>query len=186
MSASLILASSSSTARKSSPPLLLKAPGTFSQTAKVGYFPPLFSLISSMIRTASMNKPLRVVSSSPFFVCFSPARFPATLKSWHGEPKVIISTGSISAPDTLLTSPRCRMGGNLDLVTAIGYGSTSDAHTGMIPQRAPARGKPPDPSKRLPNFILSPFLRESRALIRRPGTQLVSVDGIVAGADSTA
>lgn len=45
----------SSTVRKSSPPLELKAPGTFSQTAKVGYIPFVALLISPIILTASTN-----------------------------------------------------------------------------------------------------------------------------------
>ena len=76
----------------------LNAPGTFSQTAKVGYSPLAASLISLMILTASINRPLRVVSSSPFASCFNPARFPATDKSWQGLPKVMMSTGSMSPP----------------------------------------------------------------------------------------
>ena len=147
---STILISSSRTTRKSSPWLLLNAPGTFSQRAKLGYFPPVAPRISLIIRTASMNSPLRVVSSSPFASCFSPARFPATLKSWHGEPNVITSTGSISAPFILLISPRCTILGKRLRVTAIGYGSTSLAHTGSIPHMLAASGKPPEPSNRLP------------------------------------
>ena len=42
---------------------------------------------------------------------------------------------------------------NLLFVTAIGYGSTSLAQSGLIPFIAPARGKPPLPSNRLPNVF---------------------------------
>jgi len=44
------------------------------------------------------------------------------------------------------------MVGNRERVTAIGYGSTSDAQLGSIPHKLAARGKPPEPSKRLPIF----------------------------------
>ena len=57
--ASLIRASSSRTARKSSPLFELNAPGTFSQTAYLGYFPFVASLISLIMRTASIKRPLR-------------------------------------------------------------------------------------------------------------------------------
>ena len=36
------------------------------------------------------------------------------------------------------------------MVTSIGNGSISDAHTGVIPFRTAASGKPPMPSNRLP------------------------------------
>ena len=36
------------------------------------------------------------------------------------------------------------------MVTSIGNGSISDAHTGVIPFRIAASGKPPMPSNRLP------------------------------------
>lgn len=83
-------ASSSSTALKSSPLLLEKAPGTFSQIAKVGCIPFVAFLISLMILTASTKRPDR----SPA----SPALRPAMDKSWHGLPNVMQSTGSIWSP----------------------------------------------------------------------------------------
>lgn len=77
---SAILAASSRTVRKSSPPFDENAPGTFSQTMYLGrtnrpVLPAALSrsLISFMIRICSMYKPDR----SPE----SPARLPATLKS---------------------------------------------------------------------------------------------------------
>jgi len=45
------------------------------------------------------------------------------------------------------------MPGKRALVTLMGYGSTSDAHTGVMPCIAPASGKPPEPSNKLPSFI---------------------------------
>ena len=49
------------------------APGTFSQTAHLGYFPSVASLISRMMRTASKN---RLERPPP-----SPSRFPAMDRS---------------------------------------------------------------------------------------------------------
>ena len=46
--------------------------------------------------------------------------------------------------------------GNLDLVTAIGYGSISEAMTGSIPQSEAANGNPPEPSKRESNLLIFP------------------------------
>lgn len=70
------------------------------------------------------------------------------------------------------------MFGNRLRVTAIGYGSTSDAQIGSIPQSVPARGNPPDPSNRLPilYFILSSqtsaasFASSGRTSRAMPGT----------------
>ena len=97
---------SSRTAAKSRPPLLLNAPGTFSQTIYRGLtmspvrpFALSCSLISFTMRTCSMNNPLLAPAN--------PARFPAILKSWHGDPPVITSTTSISAPLIFVISPRC-------------------------------------------------------------------------------
>src|SRR5699024_5375933 len=36
----------------------------------------------------------------------------------------------------------------------MGNGSISDAHTGVMPESNPPRGKPPEPSKRLPRVSL--------------------------------
>ena len=74
-------------------------------------------------------------------------------RSWHGLPKVMMSTGSIFPPSILDTSPRCFMFGNRFVVTRMGKSSISLAHTGSIPYNAPASGKPPEPSNKLPNFI---------------------------------
>ena len=42
------------------------------------------------------------------------------------------------------------MKGSRLVVTRMGNGSISDAHTGVIPARSPPKGKPPEPSNRLP------------------------------------
>lgn len=164
-SGSQILTNSSRTILKSSPLLELNAPMTFSQIANLGYSPFVASLISLMILMASINRPLRVVSSSPFSSCFKPALLPAIDKSWHGDPNVTMSTGSMSQPLIPQTFPRCIMLGNRLFVTAIGYGSTSEAHFGSMPQSAPANGKPPEPSNKLPKvYICFSFLPNKRAV----------------------
>ena len=97
---------SSRTARKSSPPLLEKAPGTFSQTMYRGRTDRTgcpsrmpASRISFTILICSMNSPER----SPA----SPALFPATERSWHGLPPITTSTGGASRPEIFVMSPRC-------------------------------------------------------------------------------
>ena len=149
---------SSRTARKSSPPAEEKAPGTFSHTMNRGTIPPglagsfpLFlsssaCLISFMMRICSMNSPER----SPD----SPARFPAILRSWHGEPPAMMSAGGSSAPFSLVISPTCTMSGNRCFVTWMGKASISLAQTGMIPFCTAASGNPPIPSNRLPSLSL--------------------------------
>lgn len=94
-SGSMMWIVSSRTAAKSLPLWLEKAPGTFSQTMYLGrtYRPvrPVDlsrSLISFMILIRSMNNPDR----SP---C-KPARFPAMLRSWQGEPPMMQSTAGAS------------------------------------------------------------------------------------------
>ena len=67
----------------------------------------------------------------------------------------MMSTGSMSAPLMEDTSPRCRIPGSRFVVTRMGKGSISEAHTGVIPASRPPRGKPPEPSNRLPSFNLS-------------------------------
>lgn len=65
-----------------------------------------------------------------------------------------MSTGSTSAPFMSVTLPRCFMFGNLCFVTLIGNGSISLAQIGSTPNSAPASGKPPEPSNRLPSLIV--------------------------------
>ena len=75
-----------------------------------------------------------------------------------GLPKVMISTGGRLAPSSLLTSPMCFILGKRFVVTLIGKGSTSDANTGSIPLSTPPKGKPPEPSNRLPRVNLPLFI----------------------------
>jgi len=100
---------SSRTAAKSFPPLELNAPGTFSQTMNLGRTnsPALprrtSSLrISFMTLICSMNRPDRAPAR--------PALFPATERSWQGDPPVITSTGGTSAPFNFVMSPKCFTG----------------------------------------------------------------------------
>ena len=75
---------------------------------------------------------------------------PSHRQSWHGEPPQMISTGGNSAPFSLVMSPTCIISGKWCFVTLIGNGSISLAHTGTIPFRTAASGKPPMPSNKLP------------------------------------
>ena len=67
----------------------------------------------------------------------------------------MMSTGSIFAPLMADTSPRWVISGSRFVVTRMGNGSISEAHTGVMPASIPPRGNPPDPSNRLPSFKLS-------------------------------
>ena len=62
-----------------------------------------------------------------------------------------MSTGVTSAPLISVIFPRCFMSGNLAVVTLMGYGSISLAHTGVIPHIVAASGAVPEPSNRLPS-----------------------------------
>ena len=150
-SQTLIRTISSRTMRKSSPfgVPLEKAPGTFSHNKNRGRTwrsagCRCFSafLISFTILICSINKPERAPER--------PARFPATDKSWQGEPPQMISTGGSSAPWSFVISPTWIMSGNRCLVTSMGKASISLAHTGMIPLWTAAKGNPPIPSNKLP------------------------------------
>ncbi len=144
--------------RKSSPLGVpeLNAPGTFSQHIHRG-------------RTAS---PVRPRSKSAFRISFTtricsikrperapdrPALAPATLRSWQGLPPQMISTGGRLAPFSFVISPTWIMSGKWCFVTSMGKASISLAHTGVIPFRTAARGKPPMPSKRLPIVSVIPL-----------------------------
>lgn len=63
----------------------------------------------------------------------------------------MISTGDRSAPFNFVMSPTWSMEGNRFFVTSMGKVSISLAHTGLMPLRTAARGKPPIPSNRLPS-----------------------------------
>ena len=116
----------SSTALKSRREELDKAPGTFSQSANFGYSPLVASCISLMILMASRKRPLR----SPA----RPSRLPdATLRSWQGEPKVMMSTGGSLPPWSFVMSPKCSMSGKCFFVTETHSGTISLAHRGLIP-----------------------------------------------------
>ena len=63
-----------------------------------------------------------------------------------------ISTGSSCVPSMLQMLPRCCICGKRVVVTRIGKGSISLAHTGSIPTLVAASGKPPEPSKSEPSL----------------------------------
>ena len=125
------------------------APMTFSQRAIVGNLPPVASLISGMMRIASKKRP----DFSPVM----PVRLPICERFWHGEPKVMIWTGGICPPSSLVMSPKCAIPGKWRLVIDTGAFSISLAHIGTIPCRWAARGNTPIPSNRLPNVSAPPI-----------------------------
>ena len=150
---------SSRTIRKSSPFGVpeLKAPGTFSHAINLGRTskavrPLCMSAfrISFTSRTCSMNRPERAPAR--------PALAPATDRSWHGLPPQMMSTGGSSAPCSFVMSPTWSISGKRSFVTSMGNASISDAHTGVMPLRMAARGKPPIPSNKLPivSLLISP------------------------------
>lgn len=54
-----------------------------------------------------------------------PARLPARLRSWHGLPPQMMSTGSTVAQLILVMSPRLGVSGHLTAASLQGPGSTS-------------------------------------------------------------
>ena len=69
----------------------------------------------------------------------------------------MMSTGGSFAPSSLVMSPTWIISGKRCFVTSMGKASISLAHTGAIPFRTAARGKPPMPSKRLPMVSVTPL-----------------------------
>ena len=131
-----------------------KAPGTFSHNNILGRIdtpdrPRNISAfrISFVIRICSMTSPERAPAK--------PALAPATDKSWQGLPPAIISTGSSSAPFSLVISPKWSIWGKCFDVTAMGNGSISLAHKGTMLLFTAARGKPPMPSNKLPSVSIT-------------------------------
>ena len=100
-----------------------------------------------MMRTASKKSEERPPDS--------PSILPATERSWHGEPNVMMSTASMWPPWIFVMSPRWRICGSLLVVTLMGKGSISLAHAGLIPSLVAARGNPPEPSKSEPRVSSS-------------------------------
>ena len=70
----------------------------------------------------------------------------------------MMSTGGSFAPSSFVMSPTWIMSGKWCFVTSMGKASISLAHTGVIPFRIAASGKPPIPSKRLPMVSISCLL----------------------------
>ena len=138
------------------------APMTFSQTAIVGNRPPVASLISLIMRMASKKR----LDFSPVM----PVRLPIWDRFWHGEPKVMIWTGGICPPSSLVMSPKWAISGKCRLVTDTGAFSISLAHAGTMPCRRAARGNTPMPSNRLPSVSAPPMLNapQRRSLQCRP------------------
>ena len=85
-----------------------------------------------------------------------PVRCTSVPATKHGEPLVIMSTGSISAPFSFVISPNCFVFGNLRFVTSMGNVSISLDHIGFIPARTAASCQPP--ISRQINFQVLKFL----------------------------
>ena len=155
--------------RKSSPLGVpeLNAPGTFSQHIHRGRTaipvrPLCWSAfrISFTIRICSIKRPERAPDR--------PALAPATLRSWHGLPPQTMSTGGKFTPSSFVMSPTWTMWGKRHFVTSMGKASISLAHTGVIPLRTAARGKPPIPSNKLPMVSVTPLPFPSLSWERSP------------------
>ena len=153
---------SSRTIRKSSPlgEPELNAPGTFSQHRNRGRIER--AVLPRSTSAALISFTTRICSiKRPDLAPASPARVgDATLRSWHGEPPQMMSTGGSLAPSSLVISPTWIMSGKCFWVTRMGNASISLAHAGVIPLCTAANGKPPIPSNRLPIAVtgLSPCI----------------------------
>ena len=91
-----------------------------------------------------------------------PARFPARLRSWQGEPPHMTSTGSTSAQLILVMSPRLGVSGHRVAASLQGPGSTSLVHatraSGSTAIATPM-SRPPYPVNRLPMVVMAGFFR---------------------------
>ena len=65
----------------------------------------------------------------------NPARFPATDKSWHGNPPDQISALGMSSDLIAVMSPKLGVSGQWRFKTADAYGSISECDTVRIPAR---------------------------------------------------
>lgn len=82
---------------------------------------------------------------------FIPARFPACERSWHGEPPVMMSTGSTLDQSTVVTSCRFGTSGQWCARTADGALSNSTNHAGSAPSASrAASSRPPYPANSAP------------------------------------
>ena len=142
-------ASTPMNAPKSRPPLVEKAPGTFSQMNQRGR-------ISRSSRAKSRASPERAPSM--------PALFPATLKSWQGVPPTRRSTDPrYSSPFILVMSPMFGTSGNLCCNTRQGKGSISEKATASHPSGRHAQDAASIPEHTERYFMLSPWLSRLRS-----------------------
>jgi hypothetical protein len=99
-----------------------------------------------MRRANSNQRPLREPSI--------PARFPAWLRSWQGNPPQMRSTGSSSDPLIFVMSP-CRFtSGQCFASTRCANGSISTCQRQTIPARSSPRSRPPIPANREPKVTI--------------------------------
>ena len=117
---------------KSAPLLELKSPGTFSSTSHRG-------------RRCSTRS--RKVKARLDRLPANPARLPATLRSWQGNPPDQMSASGMSFAFTSVMLPRFGALGNRSARTVLAYGSISLTLTVSIPARSKPRSNPPTPEK---------------------------------------
>lgn len=87
-----------------------------------------------------------------------PDRFPAWLRSWQGDPPVMMSTGSTVAQSTVVMSPRFGMPGKRMAMILHAPGSMSDTQAVVAPSTAStAPSRPPYPVNRLPILMPQPL-----------------------------
>jgi hypothetical protein len=73
-----------------------------------------------------------------------PRRFPARLRSWQGEPPLMMSTGGTLAQSTVVTSPRFGMPGQWWAMIFEGAASNSAYQATFAPKTcSTARPRPP-------------------------------------------
>src|SRR5690606_11379307 len=136
-------------AARSRPPLLDSRPGTFSMRTQRGRS-------SATMRWNSHHNPLR----SPA----SPARRPATLRSWQGNPPQMRSTGARFARPTFRTSSCSSTFGQCRRSTARHCLSFSTCHTTRMPARSRPMSIPPtpensEPTRRSGGVVLTALLQ---------------------------
>ena len=145
------------TTPKSRPLLLDKSPGTFSKRR-------VFALMCVAKESASKK--------SPVLAPASPALFPATLTSWHGNPPQTMSTFpmrfcSLAHSFAVTTSLCFGTSGQCFSKTARHFVSISTCPTQVCPPDSRPRSKPPTPANKDTNVPIEISLPASSGLSSR-------------------
>lgn len=90
------------------------------------------------------------------------------LRSWHGLPAQMMSTGAISAPSIFVTSPSWIVSGKCFFVMLAGNGSISLLQSGFTLFLTAASCHPPIPSNKLPSVITFSHTPFSNFGLHRP------------------